>query len=221
MSLWREAGSFQGEREKPAGTVSSDSQGAAREETRTQREHCSSSGTEREHRGWREQSCAPPGPRGCSLFPGQQRTRWTRLAPCKRSSPAPGQKLGLSLSWLCQAHTHRPSHGAHSKPGPCQPRDAPCQHPSASSHPRERSGMDKGQEQLPAMGLPLAPEPHHGSSPAGSTGDWEEARRCFSRNEVRRKVFLTKNCSLCLSVSGVNSLDIGMISPLRMIMALQ
>lgn len=43
----------------------------------------------------------------------------------------------------------------------------------------------------------------------------------MSRNQVRRKVFLTKNCSLCLSVSGVNSLDIGMISPLRMIMALQ
>lgn len=81
--------------------------------------------------------------------------------------------------------------------------------------------MEKCQQQVPAMGLPLAPEPHHSSSPAGSTGDWEEARRCFSRNGVRRKVFLTKNCSLCLSVSGVNSLDIGMISPLRMIMALQ
>lgn len=94
-------------------------------------------------------------------------------------------------------------------------------HPSASSHPRKQSGMDKCQQQVPAVGLPLGPEPHHGSSPAGSTGDWEEARRCFSRNEVRRKVFLTKNCSLCLSVSGVNSLDIGMISPLRMIMALQ
>lgn len=81
--------------------------------------------------------------------------------------------------------------------------------------------MDKCQQQVPAMGLPSGADPHHGSSPAGSTGDWEEARRCFSRNEVRRKVFLTKNCSLCLSVSGVNSLDIGMISPLRMIMALQ
>lgn len=81
--------------------------------------------------------------------------------------------------------------------------------------------MDKCQQQVSAMGLPLGPESPHGSSPAGKTGNWEEARRCFSRNEVRRKVFLTKNCSLCLSVSGVNSLDIGMISPLRMIMALQ
>lgn len=43
----------------------------------------------------------------------------------------------------------------------------------------------------------------------------------FRANQMRRKVFLTKNCSLCLSVSGVNSRDIGMISPLRMIMALQ
>lgn len=75
--------------------------------------------------------------------------------------------------------------------------------PSASPQLGELAGMDKCRQQVPAVGLPRG------------------AGRWFSRNEVRRKVFLTKNCSLCLSVSGVNSLDIGMISPLRMIMALQ
>lgn len=68
-------------------------------------------------------------------------------------------------------------------------------HPSASSHPREQPGMDKCQQQVPATGLPLGPEPPHGSSPAGSTGDWEEARRCFSRNELEERSFLLKTAA--------------------------
>lgn len=99
----------------------------------------------------------------------------------------------------------------------------PCQLPASQCLFPSQGAVWDGQVPTagPSQEAALGPEPHHSSSPAGSTGDWEEARRCFSRNEVRRKVFLTKNCSLCLSVSGVNSLDIGMISPLRMIMALQ
>lgn len=75
--------------------------------------------------------------------------------------------------------------------------------------------MDDCHQQIPASGLLSAPGTPPRRQHRGLAGRW------FSRDKVRRKVLLTKNCSLCLSVSGVNSLDIGMISPLRMIMALQ
>lgn len=68
-------------------------------------------------------------------------------------------------------------------------------HPSASSHPREQSGMDKCQQQVPAMGLPLGPEPHHSSSPAGSTGDWEEARRFSAGMRLEERSFLLKTAA--------------------------
>lgn len=55
-------GAFRKKARNPLAHVSSlPPQGAAREETRTQRQHCGSFNRAREHDGWREQSCAPPG----------------------------------------------------------------------------------------------------------------------------------------------------------------
>lgn len=48
-----------------------------------------------------------------------------------------------------------------------------------------------------------------------------EVRQLCSSEESRRKFLLTRNCSRCLSDSGVNSADMGMISPARIMIALR
>lgn len=42
-----------------------------------------------------------------------------------------------------------------------------------------------------------------------------------SLGRSRKKLFLTRNCSRCLSDSGVNSADMGMTSPARIMIALR
>lgn len=55
---------------------------------------------------------------------------------------------------------------------------------------------------------------------AGVTKEGEVRQLC-SLEKSRRRFLLTRNCSRCLSDSGVNSVDMGMISPARIMIALR
>lgn len=166
-------------------------------------------------------TAAQAGDAPCSL--DSRRTRWTKVAPCKRSNPAHAKSLGSPCPSCARLTVTDPHTEPTANQGSASHKMLPCQLPAAQCLFPSQGAVWDGQ--VPTAG------PSHGAALGSRTPPRQQPSRqhrglgrgqeVFSRNEVRRKVFLTKNCSLCLSVSGVNSLDIGMISPLRMIMALQ